>query len=188
MSPRTNLHMSPHMNVDMNVDMDVGKNGGKAVSAKSDLDALAASASMPTLQLTLGDDAFTLAPLIVLPLGTRALEANVLRHRPPRPIEIETAIEQVEDIVMPARARLPGRFDVVSADPRMARIAREALGTDAPGGVIDLEALERLFDRLAALSQGRPVSQDALPLDDGFVAGLIVLREAMPWARTRPVA
>lgn len=141
----------------------------------------------PTLHLILGDDAFTLAPVIELPLGTRALAGRVLRHRPPTPLEIETAIEQVEDVVMPARARLPARFDVVSADPRVARIAREALGTDAPGGVMDLEALERVFDRLAALSQGRPVSQDALPLDEGFVAGLIVLREAMHHLGVRAV-
>ena len=43
-----------------------------------------------------------------LPIAPATLARDVLRHTPPSPLEIEQAIERVEDAVMPARALAPG--------------------------------------------------------------------------------
>jgi hypothetical protein len=42
-----------------------------------------------------------------------------------------------------------------------------------------VEAVERLFDLLAALSLGRPASSAGIPADGVFAARLLILRELM---------
>ena len=42
-----------------------------------------------------------------------------------------------------------------------------------------VEAVERLFDLLAALVQGRPSSSAGIPTDNGLAATLLILREFM---------
>lgn len=43
----------------------------------------------------------------------------------------------------------------------------------------DVEAVERLFDLLAAWSLGRPAVVSGIPTDAGFAATLLILREFM---------
>jgi hypothetical protein len=45
--------------------------------------------------------------------------------------------------------------------------------------VLTLDEVEGLFNRLVAVSQGRPASQEKLPTDTLFFASLLVLREFM---------
>jgi len=48
-----------------------------------------------------------------------------------------------------------------------------------PVRTLPVDAMEHLFHRFAAVSEGRPASQEGLPADAAFAATLLVLRELM---------
>ena len=115
-----------------------------------------------------------------IPLSVDALARNVLRHTPPRPIEIEHAIELVEDAVMPVRAQLPEAFTLQTADALLRAMAID--GAEWPGAEsawLSTDAAEHLFNRLVARAEGRPASQDAIPVDPASAARLIAVREML---------
>lgn len=132
-----------------------------------------------------------------LPIGVGTLGRNLLRHAPPRPLEIEQAIEMVEEAVMPARVRLPASIRLTSADQLLCGLASdESLGgakaareqsftpTQRPISAEDstwlsIDAIEALFNRLVARSEGRPEAQDRLPVDGEHAARLIMVRELL---------
>lgn len=114
-----------------------------------------------------------------LPLGAELTARSFFRHARPTPLELEHAIEAVEDAVMPLRAQLPAGAVLASRDAALWALARHA-GVDGAAAVfLSLDAVERLFDRLAARAAGRPASQDALPVDGASAARLLILREAL---------
>ena len=116
-----------------------------------------------------------------LPLSADALARELLRHAPPSPLEIERAIERVEDAVMPARARLPAALRLQTGDARLRALVGAAAGAaraDAPVW-LDVDAVEQLFNRLVARAQGRPTSQDPLPVDGPSAARLVIVRELL---------
>ena len=115
-----------------------------------------------------------------LPLSADALARDLLRHAPPSPLEIERAIERVEDAVMPARARLPAALRLQTSDARLRAMvgAAGAARADAPVW-LDIDAVEQLFNRLVARAQGRPASQDPLPVDGPSAARLVIVRELL---------
>ena len=125
-----------------------------------------------------------LAVNLALPMGADALARELLRHEPPRPLEIEQAIERVEDAVMPARARLPEAFRLQTEDA----LLRALFADGAPGASaaeeaprwLGTEAVEQRFNRLVARAEGRPAAQDPhLPVDGPSAARLLILREML---------
>ena len=121
-----------------------------------------------------------------IPLARSAVAA-LLRHAPPTALEIERAIEVVEDAVMPARARLPAALQLATADARLLALAGHAgvrvPAAGEPPAWLPTAAIEQLFNRLAALAEGRPAAQDALPADADSAATLVLVRELMHhWA------
>lgn len=124
-----------------------------------------------------------LAVNLTLPLGAGTLARDVLRHTPPSALEIEQAIEAVEDAVMPARAQLPAAFQLQTDDARLrAMVAADgapASPAEAPVW-LGTEAVEQLFSRLVARAQGRPAAQDPqLPVDGASAARLVAVREML---------
>ena len=121
-----------------------------------------------------------LAVDLSLPLSADALARELLRHAPPSPLEIERAIERVEDAVMPARARLPAALRLQTSDARLRAMvgAAGAARADAPVW-LDIDTVEQLFNRLVARAQGRPASQDPLPVDGPSAARLVIVRELL---------
>ena len=115
-----------------------------------------------------------------LPLSADALARDLLRHAPPSPLEIERAIERVEDAVMPARARLPAALRLQTDDARLRAMvgAAGAARADAPVW-LDIDTVEQIFNRLVARAQGRPASQDPLPVDGPSAARLVIVRELL---------
>ena len=115
-----------------------------------------------------------------LPLSADALARDLLRHAPPSPLEIERAIERVEDAVMPARARLPAALRLQTSDARLRALvgAASAARADAPVW-LDIDTVEQIFNRLVARAQGRPASQDPLPVDGPSAARLVIVRELL---------
>ena len=116
-----------------------------------------------------------------LPLSADALARDVLRHTPPRALAIEQAIERIEDAVMPARARLPEAFRLQTDDALLWAMVSDG-GAEPPKAEpiwLSTDAIEQLFNRLVARAEGRPASQDALPVDPASAARLIALREML---------
>ena len=92
--------------------------------------------------------------------------------------EMEQAIAEVEDAVMPWRSRLPDQAAVYGIDPMVAQIAQWAgMPEHASHWTLHTDAVEGLFNRLMARLQGRPATQDALPITGWFAAGVLFLRE-----------
>lgn len=87
------------------------------------------------------------AVYLSLPVGVGALAREILRHTPPGPLEIEQAIEIVEDAVMPARAQLPDALHLFSADPKLRRLAVEysSAGTASAFPWLGIDAVEQLL-------------------------------------------
>lgn len=114
-----------------------------------------------------------------LPLGTASLARQWMRHTPPTPLDIERAIEQVEDVVMPLAAKLL-RTEQLLMRGEGAALILQGLGT-APDAALrwSLDEVEDIFNRLAMVSQGRPSGQEALPTAPEFYAAMVILRECL---------
>jgi hypothetical protein len=107
----------------------------------------------------------------VLPIGTQQVGAGPFRAAPPSAMELESAIADVEDAVMPlAKLLSAGAAFFVSSV-----VARIALAGDA----LTLAQIEDRFNTLAAYSQGRPYSSDDPSIQPEAAALLLILREAM---------
>lgn len=118
------------------------------------------------------------APSAVLPLaiGSQKTAAAFFKHTPPTPGEIENAIMLVEDEVNLARKLVAGHMVLWCADPAVQAMADIA---GVRGRSMPVDTVERLFDLLAALSQGRPASIAGIPNTAHFAATLLILREFM---------
>ncbi len=113
------------------------------------------------------------APAVVrLRLGSAALARDVLRHDPPTPLEIEHAIAAIEDEVMPLAKRLPPSSVWVASG---AAVHELVAGADS----LTLANVERLFQQLAAVAEGRPAASGGVPTGAAFVASVLILRECM---------
>lgn len=114
-----------------------------------------------------------------LPLGTTSLARQWMRHTPPTPLDIEHAIEQTEDVVMPLAAKLVRTEQLLLRGEGTALILQgvgDAQGTERRWSLDDVEDL---FNRLAMVSQGRPSGQEALPTAPEFYAAMVILRECL---------
>jgi len=119
------------------------------------------------------------ATTLTLAVGAERTAHVYFHHNPPSALEMETAIAAVEDEVMPALRQLPAGLALHTADAAVRTIAQLAGVSEGPRMVLSIEAMEACFDRLAAVVQGRPSTQDVLPTDNDFAATLLILRELM---------
>lgn len=114
-----------------------------------------------------------------LPLGTASLARQWMRHTPPTPLDIEHAIEQTEDVVMPLAAKL------LRTEQLQLRGSGAALILQGVGAALDavlhwsLDEVEDLFNRIAMVSQGRPSGQEVLPTAPEFYAAMVIVRECL---------
>nr|WP_315493957.1 hypothetical protein [uncultured Rhodoferax sp.] len=114
-----------------------------------------------------------------LPLGTASLARQWMRHTPPTPLDIEHAIEQTEDVVMPLAAKLL-RTEQLQLRGSGAALILQGVSA-APDATLrwSLAEVEDLFNRIAMVSQGRPSGQEALPTAPEFYAALVIVRECL---------
>lgn len=120
------------------------------------------------------------APMVYyFALGLQQLVREVLKHAPPTPGELESAIAVIEDEVMKAHKVVPANASLVTTDAWMWELV-QALGPQGHDGiVVSIDEVEQLFDLLAALSMGRPASIAGIPGDARFAAALLMVRELM---------
>lgn len=113
------------------------------------------------------------------PLGVDSLVRQSLRHEPPRPIELEHAIELTEEAVMPLAAQFAGTTGLILRGLGAALIANSLKTSGITQAALTLDEVEVLFNRLVSISQGRPASQETLPTDARFFSAMLMLREFM---------
>jgi len=128
-------------------------------------------------QLLDGSDGEDGMPAALLPIGF-LFPGVVLAHSPPTPRELEDAIAAVEDVLMPLASVLPRAGRLASADALASRLAALDTGRAGPGEMIGIEAVERLFNDMAAVAQGRPSAGSPF-LDQALCGYLLILREFM---------
>jgi hypothetical protein len=87
---------------------------------------------------------------VTLAVGARGLAEAVLRHDPPTAVELERAIDLIENALTGLRVVGVDRADLSTADPLLQ--ALPGLGT--PGSGLERSAVEALFQRLASRNGG----------------------------------
>jgi exopolyphosphatase/pppGpp-phosphohydrolase len=117
--------------------------------------------------------------LITLALGSRRTATDHFKHLPPTAIEMENAIQAVEDEVARVRPMIVRGSTLFTADAVIRDIARRAGVADGAEHTLSLDAMERTFNRLAAVTLGTPASQEGNPSSAAFAATLLILREFM---------
>ena len=113
-----------------------------------------------------------------LALGVVHTAERFFKHDPPSPHEIESAIDVVEDEVMRARAMVP-RGSALIAEGAALREFGNTAGSAATDGVVTLEVVEQIFQRLASESLGNPMARQGFPAGNTFAATALILREFM---------
>jgi exopolyphosphatase/pppGpp-phosphohydrolase len=137
--------------------------------------------------LHVGEEEFSLVSVgshddtqrIEVPVGLQTLVREILRHSPPTPFEIESAIALIEDELMKVHRLLPANASLETKDACMWNMVSLINPTAQNERLVTLEEVEQLFDLLAALSAGRPASMAGIPSDAYFAAALLLLREMM---------
>lgn len=113
----------------------------------------------------------------VWPLGTARLAAVARLQDPPRPIQLEAAIAEVENHVMAAAHEAAGIGRLVLPPATFAQILRMTALAGVPR--LSLEQLEAAFNTLVAVAEGRPAGSSGIATDTASVATLVLVRELM---------
>jgi hypothetical protein len=114
-----------------------------------------------------------------LALGWETLALAHFRNERPSPLELERAIEAVEDEL----ARVPpaaGGGELQTSDRVIRDIAAAAGVSPASEMIISVAAVEQAFERLAARTPGLPAGREV-------AATLLILREVMHHLRFRSI-
>lgn len=140
----------------------------------------------PITRLNLDGDRITLEVSDGNPPRPATLEAGSLqrvlarlRHQPATPEELEAAISDIEDDLMPVIRLLPTQSCLVTSAPQVWRIARIAGLDDASDARLQIATVEALFNRLADVAYGTPPETLAMPADRAFAATLLLVRELL---------
>ena len=113
-----------------------------------------------------------------LPLSLSQV-VQMFGQRMPNALQLENAIAEVEDAIMPAARLLPAqRHSLSGADPLLLQVIHSATA-NPPATTVSRDAIETLFSALARQAE-RPGYADAqIPQTPEFAAALLVLRECM---------
>ncbi|WP_332745800.1 hypothetical protein [Hydrogenophaga sp.] len=113
---------------------------------------------------------------LALDLGSASTAQRFFRGDLPTPLELERAIDHVEDELMRATAWTAGRSTLVTDHP-LVRALAQAEGQ--AGAVLTRDVVEGLFQRLASGALGDPSALRGLPAGKEAAASLLILRELM---------
>lgn len=102
-----------------------------------------------------------------------------LKHEPAKAVEIEAAIADIEDQLMPIINNLPNHRCLVTSEERFWNIAK-VTGLDTDDNLqLDIDTVEKIFNRLADVAYGMPASRLNVPENRKFAAFVLFLRELM---------
>jgi len=114
-----------------------------------------------------------------LSMGMQSLADKHFSQTPPSAADLERAIYEIEDEVMRIRQSIPANSVLITLDVDMLRVAEAAGHDGGDASALSLDAVEQLYQRVAAMAEGRPVTQDSVPVDLEFIARVLILREFM---------
>lgn len=98
---------------------------------------------------------------------------------PPTPLQLERAIEHVDDFVMPLAAQTRLSFALVlNVGSRLWQPPTRA-GIDWTVDRRSIEEVKLAFQHLAAIAEGRPATLEDPPTDAMAITSLLIVREAM---------
>jgi exopolyphosphatase/pppGpp-phosphohydrolase len=117
--------------------------------------------------------------VFLLPIGSKRTAADFFKHTPPTPGELENAIMAVEDEVTRLRAITAADSTLFTADAAIREIAIISGVPDQSESILTIEAMEQTFEKLAAVTLGRPAFSGGIPANAAFAATLLILRELM---------
>ena len=117
--------------------------------------------------------------VLTFALGIDQLTRRHFATPMPTAAAVELAIAEVEDHVMPLRRMLPDASRLVTADHRVRAVADQLAPDGSTLDVLDIDAVEALFNRWVAIALGRRALHDSLPPSGEFAATLLVLREIL---------
>ncbi|MGA7180302.1 MAG: hypothetical protein WBX11_12035 [Thiobacillaceae bacterium] len=124
-----------------------------------------------------------LSSTTTLEVGSLLTVLRLLRHEPATPDELEAAITEIEDRLMPVIRLLPAHRCLVTSSPAVCNIAKHAAPNSSRQTHLDVATIELLFNRLADLAHGAPPARVGIPADRHFAAVLLGLRELLHHAR-----
>lgn len=104
--------------------------------------------------------------------GWKDVVRRHFKNQPPTALELEAAIEAVEDEIMRVRQKVPSEAPVETSDPGIRDIAVAAGVAQSDDMILALEAVERSFQRL-------PTGDPSMPGNPRFSSTLLILRELM---------
>lgn len=119
------------------------------------------------------------AAMLGLAIGSRKTAAEHIRNHPPTPADLENAIRVIEDEIARAQTITKGNSTLFTMDAIVREIALVAGLPDQPELLLSIDAVERTFERLAALTLGQLRAQDGFPRSNAFAASVLILREFM---------
>ena len=112
---------------------------------------------------------------VVIGVGADELAEAVFQHDPPSALEIEHAIDRIEDALTASGLRHGDRGDALVDDPPL----HAMLGWQGGLGRASREDVERLFQDLAAALPTKPVFLRDVPAGRVAAARLLILRECL---------
>ncbi|MCZ4317099.1 hypothetical protein O4H66_27180 [Comamonadaceae bacterium G21597-S1] len=112
---------------------------------------------------------------IILSVGALSLADGFFHRDPPKPHELEHAIDAVEDALMADHVPRAIGGSLVSSDPALHALP----GLQTSGTTLSIDQIEAPFQQLAAASLGRPGHMTDLQQGRQAAAALLILRECM---------
>ena len=104
---------------------------------------------------------------------------EILVHEPATANEIEAAIAEIEDMLMPAIRALPKHGHLMTLASPFDALLQAVGRPDADTVQLEISTVEDVFGRLASVAYGTPATQLGVPESRSFAAAVLVLRELM---------
>lgn len=117
-------------------------------------------------------------------LGWANVLPGPLRVTPPGPLDLEMAIQYIEEQVMPLARDIPaGALVRLVCTEKGAPDLLPALSAGASPAVFHVDEIELRFGRLCAIAEGSPAGNDQPLVEPATAAALLVVRELMHHCR-----
>jgi hypothetical protein len=117
---------------------------------------------------------------LIVSLGIRKISEVMFPLSGLSEFTIENSIAIVEDALMSLHNKIPHSVRLVTDKRIFVELSKWAgMINFREAGDLSIDKVEHLFNRLVGLVQGRPRSQDQLPMTPNFSSALLLLREFM---------
>jgi hypothetical protein len=113
--------------------------------------------------------------VVTLGPSAAALAHACFRHDPPTAVELERAIDVVEDALMAAKVPRMVGARLTTFEPTL----RQLPGLETVGATLTRDGVEALFQRLASIALGMPDPGGAVLARREVAAALLMTRECM---------